>query len=65
VINFKRYFGGRHVCVMCGRLGGKDCTIRSQNKEVCSDCDSKIWLCMEDSRRFKFCKGTSIISPLV
>jgi hypothetical protein len=59
VINYQRSVcSGNHSCVMCGLARGTDgCVIRSQNKDVCTTCDSMTWFCTKLKLLFKFCKG--------
>ena len=45
---------------MCGQLGdGADaaCSIRQQNKDVCTRCDTAIWIHVASQQHFKWCKG--------
>lgn len=45
-------------CVMCGRGTKTDnIMIPVQNKSVCSDCDTGVWLFQADQTYFKWCKG--------
>ena len=45
---------------MCGQMGsGADatCSIRQQNKDVCTRCDTGIWFHVKTQQHFKWCKG--------
>ena len=55
VVNFDK--NKRKNCVMCDRLPSETCYIPKQNKQVCKDCDSSIWLYKPTNVYFKFCKG--------
>lgn len=45
-------------CVMCGRGTESDnVVIPVQNKQVCTDCDTGVWLYKADNTYFKWCKG--------
>jgi hypothetical protein len=44
-------------CVMCLHRMGEGCIIRSQNKGVCSNCDSGFWLHERTGMIVKWCKG--------
>jgi hypothetical protein len=45
-------------CVMCGRGTESDnIVIPVQNKQVCTDCDTGVWLFKADKTYFKWCKG--------
>lgn len=58
VINFQRSSQkGRHICVMCGKENAKDCIIPCQNKDVCKNCDCRVWFASAYDVEFKFCKG--------
>jgi hypothetical protein len=58
IINFERAgIRGEHHCVMCGLVGGKQCEIPNQNKDVCKRCDCSYWKILEGEIIVKFCKG--------
>jgi len=45
-------------CVMCGRGGDEaGVVIPVQNKQVCAECDTGVWLFKEEGTYFKWCKG--------
>lgn len=65
LINYPRLKGSALRCVMCGLEASNEhdssasaaCIIPRQNKDVCRDCDSSVWMHLETGALFKWCKG--------
>mmetsp|Transcript_6101 Transcript_6101/g.7488 ORF Transcript_6101/g.7488 Transcript_6101/m.7488 type:complete len:629 (-) Transcript_6101:76-1962(-) len=57
-LNGKNGNPNQQHCVMCGRGTESDnVVIPVQNKQVCTDCDTGVWLFKGDNTYFKWCKG--------
>jgi hypothetical protein len=58
LVNFQRAKSKESIiCVMCGSSpAARGAVIPAQNKDVCQDCDTAMWLHNETQVFFKFCK---------
>jgi len=59
LVNFSRAKTKENIrCVMCGRSPQEgNCSIPSQNKDVCKECDKSNWFHAVSGIYFKWCKG--------